>query len=334
MKALVLKNPQELDLEDVPTPHIGSGEVLIRTAYAGICGTDRDLYLGLPGSAKADPPIILGHENSGRIAYVGSQVTGLAVGDNVAVDPNIYCHQCNYCRSGKPGLCSHLSAIGVTRNGGMAEYFSAPAEVVYKVPNGVALREASMMEPISCAVHGVNLMALRPNQKALVIGDGFMGQLFAQILQCYGLVQVDLAGISAEKLALGRRLSNIHATYKTDCETLPVEAYDLVVEAAGLPATQAQAIQACRRGAQVLMFGVGAPDAHFTMNTYDIYQKELTIKGSFINPLSCMDAVSLLESGRLNISDLISHELKLEQVPALMEGKIGETTKALVTFPN
>ena len=258
MKALVLTGIKQFEIQELDTPEIQPNEVLINTAYAGVCGTDHDLYAGRPGSAPAVPPIILGHENSGVVAAIGSEVTNVKVGDRVAVDPNIYCGQCEYCLTQRPELCDHLSAVGVTRNGGLAEQFTAPATVVYKLPDNVSLRDAAAIEPVSCAVHGLDLLKLRPYQKALVIGDGFMGQIFAQLLQAYGVHQVDLAGI------------------------------------------------------------------------FDIYKKQLTIQGSFINPLTFRDAISLVSSGKMNIGGLISHELELEQVQDFLDGKITGVSKAVV----
>ena len=223
MKALVLTGVKEFEIQDLPTPEIQPNEVLINTAYAGVCGTDHDLYAGRPGSAAAVPPIVLGHENSGVVAAIGSEVTGVKVGDRVAVDPNIYCGQCEYCLTQRPELCDHLSAVGVTRDGGLAEQFTAPATVVYKLPDNVSLKDAAAIEPISCAVHGVDLLKLRPYQKALVIGDGFMGQLFAQIVQAYGVHQVDLAGIFDEKLKRNQELFGVTNVYNTTREAIPAE---------------------------------------------------------------------------------------------------------------
>ena len=183
MKALVLTGVKKFEIQNMPTPQIEPDEVLINTVYAGVCGTDHDLYAGRPGSAAAVPPIVLGHENSGVVAAVGSEVTNVKVGDRVAVDPNIYCGQCEFCLTQRPELCDHLSAVGVTRDGGLAEQFTAPATVVYKLPDNVSLRDAAAIEPVSCAVHGLDLLKLHPYQKALVIGDGFMGQIFVQLLQ-------------------------------------------------------------------------------------------------------------------------------------------------------
>ena len=328
MKALVLTGVKKFEIQNMPTPQIEPDEVLINTAYAGVCGTDHDLYAGRPGSAAAVPPIVLGHENSGVVAAIGSEVTGVKVGDRVAVDPNIYCGQCEYCLTQRPELCDHLSAVGVTRDGGLAEQFTAPATVVYKLPDNVSLKDAAAIEPISCAVHGVDLLKLRPYQKALVIGDGFMGQLFAQIVQAYGVHQVDLAGIFDEKLKRNQELFGVTNVYNTTREAIPAESYDVIIEAVGLPATQAQA--AAKKGAQVLMFGVGPQEAHFEMNTYDIYKKQLTIQGSFINPLTFKDAISLLESGKMNVAPLISHELGLEEVQDFLDGKIQGVSKAVV----
>lgn len=202
MKALVMTDVKKLGVQDdYPTPTIQPNEVLIHTAWAGICGTDKALYNGLPGSADAVPPIVLGHENSGVVAEVGQDVVGFKVGDRVSVDPNIYCHKCFFCRTARPELCEHLDAVGVTRDGGFAEYFTAPEEVVYHVPDNVSLEAAAVIEPISCAEHGVDLLDTHPYQKALIIGDGFEGQLIAQILKSRGLQEVTLAGTVDEKLA-------------------------------------------------------------------------------------------------------------------------------------
>ena len=229
-----------------------------------------------------------------------------------------------------PELCDHLSAVGVTRDGGLAEQFTAPATVVYKLPDNVSLRDAAAIEPVSCAVHGLDLLKLHPYQKALVIGDGFMGQIFVQLLQAYGVHQVDLAGIFDEKLQRNKELFGVTETYNTTREQIPADSYDVIVEAVGLPATQAQAVAAAKKGAQVLMFGVGPQEAHFEMNTYDIYKKQLTIQGSFINPLTFRDAISLVSAGKMNIGGLISHELGLDEVQDFLDGKIKGVSKAVV----
>lgn len=329
MKALVLTDIKKMEIQDIEKPTPKPYEVLIEAKYAGICGTDHALYNGLPGSAPAVPPIVLGHENSGIVAAVGEGVTNVKVGDHVSVDPNIYCGQCQYCRTGRKELCEHLSAVGVTRNGGLEEYFTAPAAQVYVVPENVDLKAAAAIEPISCAVHGIKMLNLTQYQKALVIGDGFMGQLFVQILQAYGVGSVDLAGIFDDKLALNKERFGVRKTINTTKESIPAE-YDIVIEAVGLPQTQEQAIEATVKGAQVLMFGVGKPNQTFKMNTYEVFQKQLTIQGSFINPDTFEDSIALLANGKLDILPLISHEPSLAEVTQYLEGEVKGVSKAVV----
>ena len=331
MEALVLTGIKSLELKEIAQPEIKPDEVKIHTAFAGICGTDHALYAGLPGSAPAVPPIVLGHENSGVVVEVGSEVTNVKVGDRVAVDPNIYCGQCKYCRTGRPELCEHLSAIGATRDGGFEDYFTAPASVVYPIPDNVSLKAAALVEPISCAVHGIQLLKVSPYQKALVIGDGFMGQLFVQILQAYGIHEVDLAGIVDEKLAMAKDKFGAKRTFNTMAgDKIPDSEYDVVIEAVGSPKTQEAAIEAAARGGQVLMFGVGGPDDTFEMNTYEVFQKQLTIQGSFINPNAFEDSLALLASGKVDVEPLISHELDYATVEDFLNGKLGVVSKAVV----
>ncbi len=186
-----------------------------------------------------------------------------------------------------------------------------------------------MVEPISCAMHGVDLLETHPYQKALVLGDGFEGQLFAQILKARGIHEVTLAGRSDEKLENNRKHFGVK-TINTTKEEIPADAYDIVVEAVGLPATQEQALAAAARGAQVLMFGVGNPDDKFSVNTYDVFQKQLTIQGAFINPYTFEDSIALLSSGVVDPLPLFSHELDLDGVEDFVSGKLGKVSKAVV----
>lgn len=331
MKALVLTGLKKLEVEDYDKPEVKPNEVLIHTAWAGICGTDKALYGGLPGSADAVPPIVLGHENSGVVTAVGSDVQNFKVGDRVSVDPNIYCHKCKFCRSSRPELCEHLDAVGVTRDGGFEEYFTAPEEVVYHIPDNVSLEAAAVIEPISCAAHGVDLLETHPYQKAVVIGDGFEGQLIAQILKSRGVHEVTLAGSNDAKLENNRK----HFGFKTinnreHPEQVKADSYDIVVEAVGLPSTQEQAVEAAARGGQVLMFGVGNPDSTFKVNTYKVFQKQLKIQGTFINPYTFEDSIALLQSGAVDPLPLISHVLDFDHVEDFVSGKLKGVSKAIV----
>lgn len=156
-----------------------------------------------------------------------------------------------------------------------------------------------------------------------------MGQIFVQLLQAYGVHQVDFAGLNDKKLAFNKEKFGVTNTYNTTRESIPAD-YDVVIEAVGLPQTQEQAVEATKKGAQVLMFGVGKPNQTFSMNTYEVYQKQLKIQGAFINPYAFEDAIALLASGQLDVESLISHEVGLEQVEDVLNGKVAGVSKAVV----
>ncbi|XIF20605.1 MAG: alcohol dehydrogenase [Acetilactobacillus jinshanensis] len=320
MKALVLKGVKHFEIEDIQKPTPKDDEVLIDAKYAGICGTDNALYNGLPGSAPAVPPIVLGHEVSGVVEATGKNVKGFKKGDRVTVDPNIYCGKCRYCHIGIPEMCENLSAVGVTRNGGLEQAFTAPATNVYHVPANVPLKDAATTEPVSCALHGVKLLHTSPYQRALVIGDGFEGLLFCQILKAYGVHEVTLVGRHDDKLAEEQKATGVDHVINSTKEKIPAK-YDITVDAVGLPQTQEAAVNATVKGAQVLMFGVGKPNQHFSMNTYKVYQKELTIKGSFINPNAFVDSLDLLSTGEVKVAPIVKNVIKLEDVADALSGK-------------
>ena len=175
----------------------------------------------------------------------------------------------------------------------------------------------------------MDLLNIKPYQKALVIGDGYMGLIFAQLLRSYGVKEVDLTGRHDDKLAAEKEKLNIDRVINTTKEEIPAE-YDVVIEAVGQPATQEQAIEATVKGAQVLMFGVGAPDQKFSMNTYEVFKKQLTIQGAFINPNSFEDAIALLQSGKVNVEKIIDNIISLEDVESVLNGTSNLTGKCVV----
>ncbi|MCD2257462.1 zinc-dependent alcohol dehydrogenase family protein [Agrilactobacillus fermenti] len=330
MKALVLEDTQKMVLKTIERPALLANEVQVQMKYVGICGTDKHLYNGQPGSAQAEPPVVLGHENAGIISAVGDDVRAdLKVGQRVTIDPNIPCGYCRYCHEGRPQLCLHNSAIGVTRNGGMAEYVNVPATNIYPIPDNLSLKAAAMTEPVSCVMHGIHELNIQPHQSVLIIGDGFVGQLFTRYFAQLGMARVVVSGHNPKKVEL---LHKIGADEVFD----PAEGehgaqFDIVIECVGLKQTQTQAIASAAKGGQVLMFGVSNPEDMITINSFDIYAKELTIKGAFINPYAMGDAITLLANKKVNVEALITHELTLADVPDVLAGRIDyKITKAVV----
>lgn len=329
MKALVLTEIAKMEIKDIEEPKPLPKEVKIQMKYVGICGTDKHLYQGLPGSATATPPIVLGHENSGVVVEVGHLVESLKVGDRVTVDPNIPCLHCRYCHEGKIHLCENLEAVGVTRNGGMEEFVTVPERCVYKIPDSLSYKAAAMTEPVSCVVHGFQELEIKQHYKTLVIGDGFVGQLFISLLKARNVGKIYVSGHNEKKIPL---LKEIGADVVFDPEKDQIdETFDVIIECVGRPNTQEQAIQMAARGGQILMFGVGDPDTNIQVNAYDVYFKELIIKGAFINPHVMEDAISILDHHVIDVEKLITHELALDEVEAVLSGENKEKiTKAVV----
>ncbi|SFG05297.1 zinc-dependent alcohol dehydrogenase family protein [Sporolactobacillus nakayamae] len=331
MNALVLTKKNSLSHKILQEAPLKSHEIRVNVKCVGICGTDKHLYQGQPGSGEANMPVVLGHEISGLIAELGPDVhSALHVGDRVAIDPNIPCGYCRYCKEGRPQLCEHNEAIGVTRHGGMAQFVNVPEGNVYLIPDSLSFQAAAMVEPVSCVVHGLNELTIKSHYTALVVGDGFIGQLFTALLATR-VKKVDVSGRNEKKIPI---LKKIGATevFNPEIEKHD-ENYDLVIECVGLPITQERAISSARRGGQVLMFGVSEPEDQIKINSYDIFFKELTIKGAFINPFAMQDAIQLMADRRIDIEALITHELRLEDVPDVLSGRFKEKiTKAVVTI--
>ena len=150
MKATYFLGNQTFEVREEPIPKAKPGTVVVRNYACGVCGTDVHIYHGEPGSAEVHPPVVLGHEYAGVVAEVGEGVTGLQVGDHVTIDPNIYCGVCDACRNGKKQMCSHMEAVGVTMNGGFAEYSIVPAAQALRLNPDVPLEYGAMSEPIAC----------------------------------------------------------------------------------------------------------------------------------------------------------------------------------------
>ncbi|MDN3955541.1 zinc-dependent alcohol dehydrogenase family protein [Sporolactobacillus laevolacticus] len=330
MKALVLTKKEHLKLQELPDVPLKSHEIKVKVNYVGVCGTDKHLYQGLPGSGEANMPVVLGHEISGVVKQLGSEVNSpLKIGDRVAIDPNIPCGFCQYCQEGRPQLCEHNQAIGVTRHGGMAEFVNVPESNVFRIPDSLSLKAAAMVEPVSCAVHGLDELIMKPHYTALVIGDGFIGQIFTAILAKSGLKKVDVSGRNPKKVDLLRKIGATEV-FNPEKEQHD-ETYDIVIECVGYTGTQEQAIASARRGGQILMFGVSGSDDLIKINSYDIFFKELTIKGAFINPHAMLDAIQLIAEKRLDVEPLITHEMRLEDIPDVLGGTIDyKITKAVI----
>lgn len=321
---------------DIPVP--GPGQVLIRNRAAGICGTDVHIFHGEKGASPVKPPVVLGHEYSGEIVAVGPGVTALAPGDRVTVDPNIYCGSCYPCRIGKKQHCDHMDAIGVGRDGGFAGYSLVDAKQCFPLGTGVSFEAGAMAEPLACCLHGIDRAQIRPGDHVYIIGGGTIGLLMVQLAKLSGAATVTLSEPVALRREIGLELGADWALHPADevfspdaPDSVKHRGADVVIECVGNSAATERAFEAAARGARVLLFSVPKPEATFPMPLYQVFQKELTILGSFVNPDTHQRAVELLNTGRIRVEPLITHRFPVEETArAIKMQQSSESIKVMV----
>ena len=336
MKASRFLGNKTFAVTDLPTPHAGPGELVLRNQVCGVCGTDVHIYHGEPGSADVNPPVVLGHEYSGEVVEVGEGVTGFAVGDHVTVDPNIYCGHCVYCQNGKKQLCPSMEAIGVTRDGGFAQYSRIPAAQAFKLEPTVPWEAAAMAEPLACCLHGIDLAGIQVGDKVCVVGGGAIGLLMVQLAKLSGASQIVLSEPNEKRRQVGLQLGANAALDPTrpDAQEAFAQVLDgganVVIECVGNVPAVKSAFQFAGKGATVLLFSVPKVDATFDLPLFDVYKKELTIKGSFVNPDTHARAVALINSGKVDFGPIITHRFTLDQLPEAIAMQMSDASIKVV----
>lgn len=342
MRAVVYDAPRRFSLRDVATPEPGPGEVRVRVIQTGVCGTDLHLH---DGQFLAVYPMVPGHEVVGVVDALGDGVEAmqtLAVGDRVAVNPNASCGHCAYCREGRPLLCDDLTGIGSSLPGGFAEYLVAPALQVFSV-DGLADDIAVLVEPTSCAAHAVDVIAPRHGSTALVLGAGPTGILLAQLLRAAGAASVTVAAPTAFKLDLAASLG-VDRTFIMDRGDLAGDVraltdlsggagYDLTVDATGAAAVAEVLLPLTRNGGTAVFYGVTDESDRVSISPYDMFRRELTIKGSFAEISSFPAAIAALRAGRARTDGLITHRFSLDDYGSALEALRSDRTahKVVVT---
>lgn len=336
MKASRFLGNKTFAVTDLPTPHAGPGELVLRNQVCGVCGTDVHIYHGEPGSADVNPPVVLGHEYSGEVVEVGEGVTGFAVGDHVTVDPNIYCGHCAYCQNGKKQLCPSMEAIGVTRDGGFAQYSRIPASQAFKLEPTVPWEAAAMAEPLACCLHGIGLAGIQVGDKVCVVGGGAIGLLMVQLAKLSGASQIVLSEPNEKRRQVGLQLGANTALDPTRPDAQEAFAQvlgggaNVVIECVGNVPAVKSAFQFAGKGATVLLFSVPKVDATFDLPLFDVYKKELTIKGSFVNPDTHARAVALINSGKVDFGPIITHRFPLDQLPEAIAMQMSDASIKVV----
>jgi 2-desacetyl-2-hydroxyethyl bacteriochlorophyllide A dehydrogenase len=288
---------------------------VVEVAACGLCGTDLHI---LQGEFAPSLPIIPGHEFAGVVAATGSGPIDLREGDRVAVDPSLYCHECHYCRIGRDNLCLRWGAIGVTVPGGAAEYVAVPAANCVRLPDHIATEDAALIEPLSCAVRGYDVLTSQLGAHVLIYGAGTMGLMMLELAKRTGAASVDVVELSAERLKIARELGCTSAVTSADELDQPF-GWELVVDATGNARAIQDGLGRVGPGGTFLQFGVADYATRVTIDPYRIYNKEITITGSMAVLHSYERAAELLAAGVLDPSAFITDRLPLTDYAQAIE---------------
>lgn len=295
-------------VESVPDPTPGARDVIIEVAACGICGTDLHI---LGGEFAPTLPIIPGHEFSGTVVAVGAEVTGLAEGDRVAADPSLYCGACYQCRRGRGNMCENWAAIGVTEPGAAADYVLTPADLCWKLPESMQLGDAALIEPLSCAVHGFDVLRVEMAENVLIYGSGTMGLMMMELAKRAGAATVSMLDVNPERLEAARELG-CTATASSADELDAPRGWDVVIDCTGVGGAIQDGIGRVGKGRTFLQFGVSSYDTRVEIEPYRIYNREITITGSMAVLRSFERAGDLLAAGVLRPGVMISHRFPLD----------------------
>jgi 2-desacetyl-2-hydroxyethyl bacteriochlorophyllide A dehydrogenase len=331
MRAVQFDRLHEVNIVTRSMAPLRDNEVLIGVEACGVCGTDVHI---VEGTSRSNPPVVLGHEYCGVVEDVGSGVKDLQTGQRVAVDPNIFCGACYYCHRGLVHLCSHLRALGVDIDGGMADRCVVPSTQVYRVPEGMPAEVAALVEPVSCGVHGIDLAGIETGDTVAVIGGGTMGLVMAQLARASGAARVLVVEPLEQKRAIAEQrgvdlvLDPATDDVPSTIRDLTGVGADVVIECVGKPETVQLSTELARRGGTVEIFGVCPIGATTPLEPNMVYFKELRIVGSYINPHTFDRALALLASGAVTTEGFTIERFPLEGVAEALQ-----SWRALSTLP-
>lgn len=275
MRAVQITGDHRIQVVEVIAPEPRRNEVVLRPVACGICGTD--LHICAHGFPGTNYPVTPGHEFAGHVVATGADVQTLKEGDFVAVDPNVACGRCEWCRDDKPHLCGALTPIGVGRPGAAAEQVAVPAANAYRVSESIGHGVAALIEPLACALHAAESAQGVKDRRVLIAGAGTMGLLTALICRHFGAAEVTVVDPKPAKHAIALAAGASRAVHP---QALQDESYDVVFEAAGaLPALR-QALRHLRKTGILVQVGVHEVSAKVEVLPFDIYERELRIVGS------------------------------------------------------
>lgn len=323
MLAAIFNGNKNIVLSDYALRTLEKNELLVKVACCGVCGTDKHIY---EGKAPSIVPVILGHEFSGSIIEIGDSNSKFNIGDKVAIDPNIYCGHCDYCRKGMVNFCENLKALGVSINGGFAEFTIVPASQAYILPSDFDLSIAAFAEPLSCCLRGIEHADIKPGNTVVIIGGGSIGLLMVQSVRNSGASKIILIEPDSYKQQLGIKLGADYSLNPynekifEEIKELTNSQVDVVIECAGSADSVDNAIKMAGKGGKVVIFGLAPKQQNVTLNLQYLFHNELKILSSFLNPFTFKSAIDLLVNKKIKVQELITQQIFLKDITDVLSG--------------
>ena len=332
MKAAVIEKPNQVSVVTVDDPAPGADQVILKVEACGICGTDIHVIRG--EFAPTRYPIIPGHEFCGEVVAVGRGVKTVRVGDFVAGDPSLYDGTCRQCRVGRFNLCENWNGIGVgSVNGACAEFVAIPAANAFRLPVGVPRYWGTLVEPLSCAVHGLDQVHAMAAADYLIYGAGTMGLLLAQLVKESGAGSLDMVERNPGRHAVAKRLAADRIATSAD-ELDRLQGWDVVIDATGAVPAIEDGLRRVARGGTFLVFGVANAEAKATFSPFRVYNDEITIVGSMAVLHSFERALALFTRGAINSEALITDRFELDRYSTAIDTFLAGTGLKVQVAPN
>lgn len=335
MKAAVLVEPRRFEIRDVPVPEIGADDVLIRVERCGICGTDVHIFNGHYAAEKL--PLVPGHEFAGTIARTGAQVRNLPVGTRAIVDINIGCGSCYYCRRNQILNCAEVQQIGISRDGGFAEYVAVPSRLVIPVPQSASFEILALTEPVACVVRAARKAGIGFADSVVILGAGPVGNLHVQLMRLIGAAPIIAAEPSVARSKLAKDAgADFVVTDPDELRAVVSSATDgrgadYVIESVGQQVLYSTAFDLIRPGGHVVAFGLTGPDDVVPLKLLDTVLHENAVSGSVAGMGQDMhDALTLLLHGRFQLDAFTGSEFELADIQAAFEA-LGKRPDVLKT---
>jgi len=325
VRAVVIERPHEVVYREVETPVCGPGDVLVRSRFAGVCRTDIEVLEGALDRRWVRYPCIPGHEWSGIVEEVGIDVADLESGDRVVCEGFCYCGMCRRCRAGDTHLCEHYDQLGFTRGGGYGELVLAPRRVVHRLPDGVALDEAVLVEPASVALKGLLRARLAPGETIGVVGVGTLGALTIVLARLFSPAAIVAYGVREQELELARRLGAAEAIDVSGGASPHEGELDLVFETAGAVPAVELATRLPREGGRVVALGIAGEGRELCLPADRFVLRDLELIGSVGYTTAVWSrVVALLGAGLVDLAPVVAR-----RVPAArFEDAFGSMTGA------